>query len=220
MWTLFYRNSRLLILTICLILIVGLSSWQLIPRMEDPALSQWYAFVLTPYPGASAQRVESLVTEKIEQELLTIDSIDTIRSTSSIGNSFIVINLKNTVTDFEQVWSEVRDRLADVTPQLPQGALTPEYQEVSQRAYTLIVALTWDLESPVNYAVLRRLAEELQNEFRLIPGTEKVDLIGEPFEEIVVTINPTHLAALNLSPQELSQQIQLSDAKVAARSTV
>ena len=216
MWTLFYRNSRLLILTICLILIVGLSSWQLIPRMEDPALSQWYGFVLTPYPGASAQRVESLVTEKIEQELLKMDSIETIRSTSSIGNSFIVINLKNTVTDFEQVWSQVRDRLADVTPQLPQGALAPEYQEVSQRAYTFIVALTWDLESPVNYAVLRRLAEELQNKFRLIPGTEDVDLMGEPLEEIVVAINPSHLSALNLSPQELSQQIQLSDAKVAA----
>ena len=216
MWTLFYRNSRLLILTICLILIVGISSWQLIPRMEDPALSQWYGFVLTAYPGASAQRVESLVTEKIEQELLTIDSIGTINSTSSIGNSFIAINLKNTVTDFEQVWSQVRDRLADVTPQLPQGVLAPEYQEVSQRAYTLIVAITWNLEPPANYAVLRRLAEDLQNEFRLIPGTEDVDLVSEPFEEIVVEINPTHLAALNLSPQELSRQIQLSDAKVAA----
>ncbi|NEQ50220.1 MAG: efflux RND transporter permease subunit [Leptolyngbya sp. SIO3F4] len=216
MWTLFYRNSRLLILTICLILIVGISSWQLIPRMEDPALSQWYGFVLTAYPGASAQRVESLVTEKIEQELLTIDSVETIRSTSSIGNSFIVINIKNTVKDFEQVWSEVRDRLANVTPQLPQGALAPEYQEVSPRAYTLIVALTWELESPANYAVLRRLAEKLQNELRLIPGTEDVDLVSEPFEEIVVAINPTHLVALNLSPPELSQQIQLSDAKVAA----
>ncbi len=216
MWTLFYRNSRLLILTICLILIVGISSWQLIPRMEDPALSQWYGFVLTPYPGASAQRVESLVTEKIEQELLTIDSIETINSTSSIGNSFIAINLKNTVTDFEQVWSQVRDRLADVTPQLPQGAFAPEYQEVNQRAYTLIVALTWNLDTPTNYAVLRRLAEALQNELRLMPGTEAVDLISDPLEEIVVAINPTHLAALNLSPQELSQQIQLSDAKVAA----
>lgn len=216
MWTLFYRNLRLLILTICLILVVGISSWQLIPRMEDPVLSQWYGFVLTPYPGASAQRVESLVTEKIEQELLTIDSIETINSTSSIGNSFIAIKLKNTVTDFEQVWSEVRDRLSDVTPQLPQGALAPEYQEVSQRAYTLIVALTWDREPPANYAVLRRLAEALQNELRLIPGTEDIDLISEPFEEIVVEINPTHLAALNLSPQELSRQIQLSDAKVAA----
>ena len=106
--------------------------------------------------------------------------------------------------------------LANVTPQLPQGALAPEYQEVSPRAYTLIVALTWELESPANYAVLRRLAEKLQNELRLIPGTEDVDLVSEPFEEIVVAINPTHLAALNLSPPELSQQIQLSDAKVAA----
>lgn len=216
MWTLFYRNSRLLILTICLILILGISSWQLIPRMEDPAISQWYGVVLTAYPGANAQRVESLVTEKIEQELLTLETIKTITSTSSIGNSFIAINLKDTVTDFEEVWSQVRDRLADVTPQLPQDALAPEYREVSQKAYTLIVALTWNLETPANYAVLRRLAEELQSEFRLIPGTQEVDLVGEPLEEIVVAINSAHLAALNLTPQALSQQIQRSDAKVAA----
>ncbi|NET37738.1 MAG: efflux RND transporter permease subunit, partial [Cyanothece sp. SIO1E1] len=139
MWSLFYRNSRLLILTLCLIVVWGLSAWHVIPRMEDPPLSQWYGLVLTSYPGASAQRVESLVTEKIEQELLEIDTIDIINSTSTIGNSFLSIQLKNTVKDFEEVWSQVRDHLADVTPQLPQGALEPEYREVNQTAYTLIV---------------------------------------------------------------------------------
>ncbi|MDJ0573193.1 MAG: efflux RND transporter permease subunit, partial [Pleurocapsa sp. MO_192.B19] len=214
MWSLFYRNTKLLILTICLIVVWGISSWQLIPRMEDPQLSQWYGFVLTPYPGASAQRVESLVTDKIEQELLEIDSIKTISSTSSIGSSFVTIELKNTVQDFEQVWSQVRDRLSDVTPQLPQGALAPEYQEVNQTAYTFIVGLTWNLDSPTNYAILRRSAEQLKDKFRLIAGTQEVELFSEPLEEIIVEINPAHLAALNLTPQELSQQIRLSDAKV------
>jgi len=215
MWSLFYRNLRLLILTICLIIVWGVSSWQLIPRMEDPALSQWYGLVLTSYPGASAQRVESLVTEKIEQELLKLDTIETITSTSSIGSSVLSISLKNTVKDLDQAWSLVRDRLADVTPQLPEGALEPEYREIDTRAYTLIVALTWNLETPTNYAILRRLAQALEEEFRLITGTKEVDLFGAPIEEIVVEINPAHLAALKITPQELSQQIRLSDAKVS-----
>ena len=215
MWSLFYRNYRLLILTIFIIIVWGISSFQLLPRMEDPELSQWYSFIITPYPGATAERVESLVTEKIEQELFEIEEIKTINSTSMVGKSYVRIQLKDTVRDFEQVWSKVRDRLADVTPQLPQGALEPEFKEIDQRAYTLIVALTWNSEPPANYAILRRLAEELKEELRVISGTEEVDLFGEPIEEIVVEINPANLAALGITPQDLSQQIQLSDAKVA-----
>ncbi|MEL6929381.1 MAG: efflux RND transporter permease subunit, partial [Cyanobacteria bacterium J06600_6] len=214
MWSLFYRQTKILITTICLIVVGGIFAWQLIPRMEDPQLSQWYSFVLTPYPGASAQRVESLVTDKIEQELLEIEAIKTIRSTSSIGNSFIVVELKNEVQDFAEVWSRVRDRLADVAPQLPPETSEPEYKKVSQTAYTFIVGLSWNLDSPPNYAILRRSAKQLQNELRSIPGTQEVELFSEPEEEITVAIDPADLAALNLTPQELSQQIRLSDAKV------
>ncbi|NEQ64741.1 MAG: efflux RND transporter permease subunit, partial [Symploca sp. SIO2D2] len=138
-----------------------------------------------------------------------------IASTSSIGSSFLVIKLKNTVKDLEQTWSLVRDHLADVTPQLPEGALEPEYQEINTRTYTLIVALTWNLETLANYSILNRLAKALKEEFRLITGTEEVNLFGEPNEEIVVEINRAHLAALKITPQELSQQIRLSDAKVS-----
>ncbi len=215
MWNLFYCNFRLLILTVLLIIVWGISSFQLIPRMEDPELSQWYSHIITAFPGASAEKVESLVTEKIEQELFEIEDISNIESTSNIGNSFIVVQLKDTVRDFDQVWSKVRDRLSDVSSQLPSGALAPEYNAIDQRAYTLIVALNWNLETNPNYAILRRLAKELKEEFRNIPGTEQVDLFGEPIEEILVEVNSANLSALSLTTQGLSQQISLSDAKVA-----
>ena len=68
-WNSFYRKPKLLILTICIIVITGISSLQVLPRMEDPALSQWYGKIITRYPGASAKRVESLVTEKIRTRI-------------------------------------------------------------------------------------------------------------------------------------------------------
>ena len=215
MWILFYRNSRLLILTICLILVWGLSSFSILPRMEDPAQSQWFGQVNTQFPGASAERVESLVTDRVEQELLEIEEIKYLESTSRLGSSTVVIALEDSVQNHDQVWSRLRDRLADVTPKLPPEALEPEYKEVTP-ANTLIVALTWDLETPVNYAILRRQAKSLESELRTLAGTEKVELFGAPTEEIIVEINPTDLAILGLTPQELSQQIRLSDAKVAA----
>ena len=68
MWSLLYRNPRLLILNILIIIVWGISSLLVLPRMEDPALSQWYGKITTRLPGASAERVESLVTEKLEQK--------------------------------------------------------------------------------------------------------------------------------------------------------
>lgn len=216
MWNLFYRKPRLLLLTICLILVWGLTTYQVLPRAEDPTLTQRQTTITTLFPGASPYRVEALVTEKIEEELFEIEEIDTIESTSRSGISTIVTLLKETVADVDPVWARVRDKLDDVTPQLPAGASHPEFEEPETSAFTLIAALTWNLDPPANYAILKRLVQELEDALRTLPGTKEVELSGDPEEEIIVEINPADLAALELTAQDLSQQIRMSDAKVAA----
>lgn len=216
MKNLFYRNSRLLILTLILIVVWGLSSFELIPRMEDPEVINRSADIKTFLPGASPYRVESLVTETIEQSLSSIKEIDTIESTSELGQSKVGITLKDEVTDTDTVWSRIRDRLADVIPLLPQEALRPIYEEGNSQAFSLLTALTWELDTPPNYTILRRIGLELFDEFEILSGTDKVELVGVPSEEIIVTIDPVKLSALGLTAAEVSQQIQTSDAKVAA----
>ena len=216
MWNIFYRKVHLLILTLCLIVVWGFSSYWSMPRLEDPILTQRVAAVVTAFPGASAVRVESLVTEKVEQELFEIEEIDNIRSTSRTGISTVILELKDRVSNVDEVWARVRDRLADLAPQLPEEAGEPEYRELEAKAYAMIVGLTWKLESPPSYAILRRKTKELADRLRLIKGTEKVDLVGDPDEEVVVEVNPADLSALGLTTQDLAQQIQASDAKVSA----
>ena len=215
MWNLFYRNTRLLILAIFLILVWGFSSFQMLPRMEDPALSQWHGLINTRFPGASAQRVESLVTDKIEQELLEIEEIKRLNSVSKLGSSTIGIQLEDSVKNIDEVWSKVRDRLNDVTPKLPQEADLPQYEEINN-SNTLIIALTWDLNNSPNYNILNRHAKELESKLRTLTGTDRVELVGLPNSEIVVEINPNSLSALGLTPQTLSKQINESDAKVSS----
>lgn len=216
MITLFYRNSRLLILTICLIVFWGISSYQLLPRMEDPETINRWALITTRFPGANAYRVESLITDKIESELSEIAEIGTINSTSRLGVSIISVEIDNKIVDVERIKSRIRDRLEDVTSQLPENALGPEYEDTVPGARTLIVGLSWDFESSPNYSILHRLAKQLQKDLNSINGTEQVELFGSPQEEIAVEIDPSELANLGLTPQDLSQQIRLSDAKVPA----
>ncbi|MEM9273824.1 MAG: efflux RND transporter permease subunit, partial [Cyanobacteria bacterium P01_F01_bin.143] len=94
MFTLFYRNLRLLILTIILICVWGASSYFALPRLEDPELVNRVATVKTFLPVAKAERIDALITEKIEDELIEISEIYRYESTSSTGISIITIELK------------------------------------------------------------------------------------------------------------------------------
>ncbi|WP_031294188.1 efflux RND transporter permease subunit [Leptolyngbya sp. Heron Island J] len=212
----FYRNMRLLILTIVMIMVWGFVSFQALPRQEDPELVSRIAVVQTAYPGANAERVEALVTEVIEAELSELEEIAVLSSDSRVGFSTVTVELSESILDAQPVWSKVRDELADAAISLPTGASEPELDEAFVKAYTMIASLTWQLPIEPNYAVLRRYGEELALRLRGTSGTEEVELFGDPAEEIVVEVDAPSLTAVGLSPQDLASRIQTSDAKVTA----
>lgn len=218
MWNLFYRNPRLLALTIALIVVSGLAAYNLLPRKEDPTLTQRNVLILTRFPGANAERVEALVTDKIEAELREMEEISELVSTSRTNISQISVELHDTIVNTDEVWSRVRDRLSDVTPLLPNGAQEPELDEAVTEvdAYTLITALTWERDTPVPYAIFRRLAESLEDAFRALPGTKHTLVTGDPEEEIRVEVDAAQLTALGLTSADVSNAIRRTDAKVAA----
>ncbi len=215
-FSLFFRNSRLLTLAICLIIVSGLAAVHTLPRLEDPQLAKRAGKILTRFPGASAERVESLVTEKIEQELKEIEEIRVIRSGSRKELSTITMELHDHISDVDEVWSRIRDKLNDVEPQLPPGASKPQFEDLHFKAYALLVALSWDRDEPVNYSILRRQAEELEQRFRRVFGTDIVDTFGAPSEEILVQVDADKLLSLNVTIEQVAQLLQSSDAKVSA----
>ena len=216
MTDLFYRRPRLLVLTICLIIVAGLSSYSVMPRMEDPFMRDRAARVHTVFPGADAERVESLVTEKLEAKLREIEEIKELRSLSRAGISTILIELRGDVYEVDSVWSRIRDKVADAHPELPPGALEPDFERMNMKAYALLVALTWDRSDPPNFAVLRRLADQLDDRIKAIPGTEETDVFAAPQEEYLVSVRPDAIAALGLTAHSVAQQIGASDAKRSA----
>ncbi|MEO1094987.1 MAG: efflux RND transporter permease subunit [Cyanobacteria bacterium J06638_28] len=216
MFNIFYRNRQLLVLTLTLICVWGLSALFTLPRMEDPQITQRNAQVVTLLPGATPERVESLVTEPLEDELLELEEVNALESTSGTGISVIAIEIKESIRDVAPVWSRVRSKIDDAVPALPPEASDPEYRDNPPSANALIVGLTWELPGDPNYLILGRLAEGLEDTLRSLPGTDKVEIFGNPEEEIRVEITANELARLGLTAAALSQQIAASDAKVAA----
>ncbi|MEQ8848454.1 efflux RND transporter permease subunit [Botrimarina sp.] len=213
---LFFDNRRLLLLVIALVAVSGLSSYFVLPRMEDPTLTQRAAIVNTFLPGATPDRVEALLVEPLEEELKEIPEIKELRSTSRSGVATITIELRDDVYQSDEVWSRVRDKIDDATPLLPDDASEPEFDLLEVVAYASIVALRWDADAPVNYAVLRRAAEELEQRLRATPGTREVDAFGDPEEEVTVAVDPAQLATLGLTVGDVADQLRSSDAKISA----
>jgi multidrug efflux pump subunit AcrB len=213
-----YANSRFLILTVGLITVAGVASFLVLPRMEDPLLTPRAATLTTIFPGADAERVEALVTEKIENELKEIEEIKEVRSTSRTGVSFIAIELIDEVNAVEasNVWSRIRDKAADAALLLPPGVMNPEFSRLDVKANSLIVGLRWDQPSEPNYAILYRLIKQLKDQIDEVSGTEKSEIYGTPQEEILVTVRPESAVSMNLNAGELAQKISASDSKQAA----
>ena len=158
MLDLYYRRPRLLILTLLLIVAAGVAALSQLPRLEDPKLTPRFAMVYTRYPGATAERVEALVTEPIEDKLRSFEQLKTLESTSRTGMSVLQLELGDEVDpkDVPRIWAQLRDDLAEVAPELPSGTVAPEFIDDESEAYTLILGLAWRADAPSAAAEARR----------------------------------------------------------------
>lgn len=215
---LFFRNPRLTVLAIGFILVAGLGALASLPRQEDPTLARRFGTVTTVWPGASALRVESLVTEPIERRLQELHEIRELESRSRTGISVLQIELDDRYeeADVDEIWSKVRDKLADAARELPAGSQPPEFEDQTSTALTLLVGLSWERDGEPPMGLLSRLAEELENRLRNVPNTKETELFGEAEEEIRVTVDPDSLAAVGLTTAQVSEAIAQADAKLPA----
>lgn len=217
METLTFRQPRLVALVLLVLISAGLSSLLSIGRQEDPTITNLFATVTTVFPGADPARVEALVTAEIEEELRTISEVDTIESTSATGVSIVSIELLETLPDsrIEQIWSEVRDALADAARTFPPGVLEPEFDSDGAGAFAAIVAVTAG-HPDVPMTIAGRYSKDLADALRDIPGTKLVEVYGAPEEEVLVSVDPVRTASLGLTADRISAAIRAADAKVQA----
>jgi multidrug efflux pump subunit AcrB len=212
----FVKNGRLMSLVITLLVVAGLGALSTLPRTEDPRITNRIASVITQFPGASAERVEVLISEKIEQKLRKLPEINLITSNSRAGISIVQLKLQDEIVDTRPVWSRVRDLINDLEPVFPVGTQTPTLEDDRGYAFTQIISVNWQGSDAPNIGILGRYANELQNKLKLVNGTDLVSIFGQGHEEVLVELDPNLSSQLNLSAQSISQKIRDADAKVSA----
>ena len=218
-YTLFYRRGHLLILSLLVLVTAGLSALGSLPRIEDPRIDTRNALIITQYPGASAERVEALVSDVLEDRLREIFEIKEVKSTSRAGISIILIETQDWINNSsnEQLFSEIRDAIGAAAESFPEGAMAPVFDEKrGATAFTLLLSVRADHFENTPITLTARLAQELTDRLRNVNGTELVRVYGAPQEEISVNIDPIKLAATGLTLQQVSNLISRADPKLPA----
>ena len=104
--------------------VIGVASYVRLPIDRFPAVDLPTVSVRTVLPGAASEEVETLISQRIEEAVNTVEGIDNLRSISSSGASIVVATFK-LERDIEAAAQDVRERVATVLRDLPPEAEPP-----------------------------------------------------------------------------------------------
>jgi len=141
------------------VLIWGAVSFFLLPQQEDPNIPKRTALLVTTFPGASSQKIEELVTKKLEEKIDELESIEELKSQSRAGVSVITVKqVPRADPRVQQEWDKLRAKLKEVT--LPEGCGEPFLDTDFGNTITLLFAIT---SPPVRDAELQARASLIRS---------------------------------------------------------
>jgi multidrug efflux pump subunit AcrB len=195
-------NNRVTGVALLVILFAGLGAYQDMPQNEDPGFIIRVALVVTYFPGASPERVEQLVTDRLEEAIQEIPELDFISSESKTGVSLIYVNILESYSEMRPIYDDLRRKVDRVRPELPEGVIGPIVNDEFGDVFGIIIALTGE---GYTYAELKEVADDVRNELLLLSETAKVEIQGAQEERVFVEYNNAQLAEFGLSPLQLAQ---------------
>jgi len=206
----FLRGDIAIMLTVVSLILGGIALW-LTPREEEPQIVVPMADVLISAPGLSAEEVEQQVTTRIEKLLYQIDGVEYVYSMSQPGQSVVSVRFY-VGEDREDSLIKLYNKINSNVDEIPPGVKSWVVKPIEVDDVPIVIATLWtDRTELYGDHQLRRLAEEIQNELKAIPNTNRVSLVGGRPRVIRVQLNPSALAARQVSPLQVAQVLQASN---------
>ncbi|MGV2873450.1 efflux RND transporter permease subunit [Colwellia sp. E150_009] len=198
-----YRKTAFFILT--LLLINGVFAYFILPAQEDPTITIREAVISTSFPGMAPERVEQLITKKLEEEIRKVPEVKEIRSLSTTGASTIHVKIYDRYFNLDDIWQDVRNKTAAAHSKMPSGTNSPfvntEFGDVS----VVTLALTAD---GFEMSSMYDIAQHIRDTLYAVEGTKKIEILGHLQERIFLEVSNAKLSQLGISPQALISELQ------------
>ena len=196
------EKSRITTIALIVIILSGIATYQGMPRAEDPGFIIRVAQVRTMFPGASPERVEQLVTDKLEKVIQEIPELDFVSSTSKVGISIITVNIRSEYKNMRPIWDNLRRKVDAAQTELPEGVLGPYVNDEFGDVFGILISIIGD---GFDYSELDTIAEQVRDELLLLQNVAKVEVHGAQEERIFVEYDNAVLSKYGLSPVQLQQ---------------
>ena len=206
------NRSRLIFLTLFVILFAGGGAYKDIPKESSPDINIPIIYVVIPHEGISPEDSERLLIRPMEQELRTIEGIKEMRSTGYEGGGSIVMEFEAGF-DADSALDDVRERVDLAKPELPADSDEPTVHEVNFSLFPVILVI---LSGDVPERTLVKLANELQDSIEGISSVLEAKIVGDRDEMIEILIDPVKVESYGLTIRETTAVMNNSNLLVAA----
>jgi len=199
-----------------LLIAFGLVAFERLPLREYPDIDPPVVSVETRYPGASANVVETRITQLIEDRISGVEGIRTIESVSEDGRSAITIQFA-VGRDIDGAANDVRDRVSGILDQLPEEADPPEIQKVDSNEDVImwlnLVSERMSVPELTDYA--RR---NLVDRFSVLDGVARVRVGGDQTYAMRIWLDRNALASRGLTVADVESALRAENLELPAGS--
>ncbi|TPV50420.1 efflux RND transporter permease subunit [Pantoea deleyi] len=210
-------HQQLVIFFMLLIMAAGVLSYEHLSRNEDPAFTIKTAVISAQWPGADVNTTVQLLTDVLEQKVQEIPSLDAVESETRAGRTVIYVNLRDDTppSQVAGIWYQLRKKMQDVTPSLPQGVVGPAVNDEFDDTFGTIYGFTADGFSDRE---LRDRVDAVRRSLASLPDIGKTRLLGVQEQQVVIAFSPRRLNGMGLDLQQVSDAIKAQNDVVPAGS--
>jgi len=193
-------------------LLLGLAAVSVTPREEEPQIDVTMANVTVPFPGASVEDVENLVSYPLEQVLSEIDGVRHVYSASRPGVAVLTVEFQVGVprqSAIVRLYNQVYAN-ADWAP-AGLGVGQPLLQPMGIDDVPVMALTLWTEDGERGATELAEVAHTLETELKRVPGTRDVYTLGAPDRALLVQLDAARLAAYGLVSEDLVSALRAAN---------
>ncbi len=194
-------NPSVIYVMIAIFLIVGLSSYFSMPREDFPEIKETKIYISTPFPGNTAEDIERLITDPLEEQLKNVSNVVEILSTSQEDYAIITVEFDEDITvdaAKQKVKDEVDGEVASEDWPLFNGAkVEPNVFDLNFSEEFPIMNINISGDYPVDK--LKEFGEYLQDEIEELAEIKQVDIRGAQEKEVEVAVDIYKMMAAKVS---------------------
>ncbi len=204
----FFINSKLTILLMIALMIIGVYSSTLIPREEEPQIIVPMADVMVGYPGASPAEVENRVVKPLEKIISNIKGVEHVHSMAMNGKAMIIVQFY-VGQDTERSYVKLYDELMKNKDIFPKGVYEPMVKTRSIDDVPMLGLTLWS-EKYDDYQI-RQISEEVTSEIKKIKDVSLTSVIGGRARQLKVILDKDKMAESNVDAIGVMQMIQANN---------